>query len=240
MNTITNIRNMFAKKYLENDFVTDKNGSKTIELVNESFICDENVILGINSDEYIERELHWYLSQSLNVNDIPPPIPQIWKNVADPQGFITSNYGWAIFSEDNYFQYENAKNELLKNIDSRRSIMIYTRPTMHNDYNKNGRSDFMCTNTVQLLIRNNRLLYIVNMRSNDAWCGFKNDLAWHQYVYSKLFEELSQTYKDLKKSFIMWNATSLHFYEKQFYLINHYVKTGEISISKTRYDELYN
>ena len=115
MQTIKNIRDTFAKKYLEKEFVIDKSGSKTIELVNACFLCDENIILGALNHDYVARELEWYLSLSLNVNDIPPPIPQIWKQVADPQGFINSNYGWAIFSNENGYQYINAKNELLKN-----------------------------------------------------------------------------------------------------------------------------
>lgn len=240
MQTIKNIRDTFAKKYLEKEFVIDKSGSKTIELVNACFLCDENIILGALNHDYVARELEWYLSLSLNVNDIPPPIPQIWKQVADPQGFINSNYGWAIFSNENGYQYINAKNELLKNSDSRRSIMIYTRPQMHIDYNKNGRSDFICTNTVQTLIRNNKLTYIVNQRSCDAWAGFRNDLAWHQYVYDKLLNELREVYVDLKSLPIMFNIGSLHFYEKQFYLVDHYIKTEETFISKIDYDNLHN
>ena len=111
MQTIKNIRDTFAKKYLENDFVTDKTGVKTIEILNASFLCDEEIIFGNQNYEWINRELQWYLSESLNVNDIPPPVPLIWKQVADPQGFINSNYGYCVFSEENGNQYFHVKNE---------------------------------------------------------------------------------------------------------------------------------
>lgn len=56
-------------------------------------------------------------------------------------------------------------------------MMIYQRPQMQFQYNKNGMNDFICTNYAQLFIRNNKLIYIVDMRSNDAIFGFFNDFA---------------------------------------------------------------
>lgn len=214
--TVKDIRNTFKQLLEEEKFITDKSGVKTIELINATFIADEPIIFGSENQEYIERELQWYLSQSLNVYDIPPPVPAIWKAVADKNGMINSNYGNLIFSTTNFSQYESAKNEIIKNKDSRRSIMIYTRPSMQVEYNALGKSDFCCTNTVQLFIRNNKLIYIVSMRSNDSVFGYKNDYAWHKWVYEKLYSELLDTYPDLEKDHIQWNAGSLHVYERHF------------------------
>jgi len=72
--------------------------------------------------------------------------------------------------------------------------MIYQRPSMQYDFNKNGMNDFICTNYVQLFIRNDALIYIVDMRSNDAIYGFFNDFAWHCYIYKKVYTELYQIY----------------------------------------------
>ena len=104
--------------------------------------------------------------------------------------------------------------ELQKNIFSRRAIMIYTRPNMWYDYNLNGRSDFMCTNTVQYVVRNNKLHCIVQMRSNDAWAGYRNDRSWQLYVLNMLASDLN-----IEAGNIYWNCGSLHFYAKQFDLI---------------------
>jgi thymidylate synthase len=38
---------------------------------------------------------------------------------------------------------------------------------------------------------------------------------------------------------IIWNAGSLHVYERQFYLIDNYIKTGELTITKEAYDAKY-
>ena len=67
-------------------------GVKLLELIGVQFIADENRIFGTPNDDYIQRELEWYQSQSLNVNDIPGNTPQIWKQVASPDGIINSNY----------------------------------------------------------------------------------------------------------------------------------------------------
>jgi thymidylate synthase len=110
---------------------------------------------------------------------------------------------------------------------------------MWGDHNENGRSDFMCTNTVQYLIRDNRIHAVVNMRSNDAWAGYRNDYAWQLYVLNQVRDELQFRGKFYDRGEIIWNAGSLHIYERQFYLLEHYVKTRELSITKEEYDKRY-
>jgi thymidylate synthase len=105
---------------------------------------------------------------------------------------------------------------------------------MQVDYNSNGMSDFMCTNTVQYLQRDGVIHVVVQMRSNDSWAGYRNDRAWQDYILSMLADETGY-----RKGSIYWNAGSLHIYSRQFYLIDHCAKTGEISIPKKKYIELY-
>ena len=214
---VNNIRNIFKEKLKNEDFVTDKTGVKTIEIINASFFADQDAIFGTPNLDYIERELQWYKSKSLNVNDIPGGPPEIWKMVANPNGYINSNYGWCIYSQQNGNQYQNVLNELIKNPLSRRATMIYNRPTMHDDYNKGGMSDFMCTNAVQYLIRNNKLNALVYMRSNDAVFGYKNDYAWQKHVLEELVTDLRNEWlDDIQIGDIYWNVASLHVYERHF------------------------
>jgi thymidylate synthase len=211
---VSNIRRILAEKLKNEDFVTDKTGVKTVEVLNASFIANEPAIFGTVNEEYVARELEWYRSMSLNVNDIPGGPPAIWKMVATPEGLINSNYGWCIYSKDNGYQYLNVVNQLKANPDSRRATMIYNRPSMHDDYNKDGMSDFMCTNTVQYLVRDGKVNALVYMRSNDAVFGYKNDFAWQKYVLESVCEDL-----DLPIGDIYWNVASLHVYERHFNLI---------------------
>ena len=233
--TVHDIRHQLAILYQKNSFVIDKSGVKTVEIMNASFKANAPLIFGAVNDEYVGRELRWYESESLNVNDIPGGPPSIWKQVADEDGYINSNYGWCIFSSENNYQFDHVVTELEERPDSRRAIMIYTRPTMWGDHNKNGRSDFMCTNNVQYMIRNGKVNAIVNMRSNDAWAGYRNDYAWQLYVLERVTFALGRRGAVYGIGDIYWNAGSLHIYFSQFYLIDNFIKTGKLSISKDEY-----
>jgi len=210
-------------KDIRNAFIhvqPDANG--LLEVVNANFIADEDSIFGTVNHDWNARELQWYLSQSLSINDIPEPIPQIWQDVASIKGTINSNYGWCIYSKDNGEQYNAAINALIENADSRQAVMIYNRPTMHADSKKFGMKDFMCTNTAQLFIRDNRLFYLVYMRSNDAIYGYKGDYAWHTHVYRQAYAQLKATYPDLQPRSMMWNVASLHIYPRHAQLVADY------------------
>ena len=231
--------------------MTGLTGNTTIEIVGATFIADEESIFGEVNWDYVKREEEWYNSMSLSVNAIPGGAPQIWKAVADKDGYINSNYGWCIYSPENGFslseqtdyniveiaglcQYEKAFRELKANPESRRAVMIYTRPSMWLDYNKNGRSDFMCTNAVQYLIRDGQLHAVVQMRSNDSIFGFRNDRAWQQHVLDKLANDLNVPAGNL-----YWNVGSLHVYARHYYLVDHFAQTGELHISQKDYSLNY-
>ncbi len=214
MQNVSDVRQYFIDELAAERFVTDKTGVKTIEMVAAQFVVDEPSIFGKVNEDYVRREMNWYKSMSRNVYDIEAPVPEIWKSVADKDGNINSNYGWCVYSEENYNQYERLIDELKKNPDSRRAILIYTRPSIWVDFDEGGRSDFICTNACQYLIRDDKLVSIVNMRSNDAIYGFKNDAAWQMYIQDKIADEL-----DVETGDLIWNAGSLHVYERHFELV---------------------
>jgi thymidylate synthase len=211
MLNVSDIRNQLIQKYRDQDFVTDKTGVKTIELIGQSFIADEDWIIRKPNYEYIERELEWYESQSLYVEDIPGETPAIWKQVASKHGRINSNYGHLIWSEKNGFQYMNVLTELLNNPNSRRAVMIYNRPSMHTDYYEDDMSDFICTYANTFMIRDGKLISHYLMRSNDAVFGYDNDVHWAMHVQKKLAADLRVGVGDL-----IWTATNLHVYERHF------------------------
>lgn len=240
---VEDIRNVFKDKYQRQEFTVDKSGVKTIEVIGASFVADDDIIFGTPNTDYIQREIQWYMNKSLNVNDIPGKVPEIWKSVATPAGQINSNYGYLIFSEENGFQYNHVLNKLIESFNTRQATMIYTRPTMHTDSIRGGMKDFVCTNAVQYLVRENRLDAIVQMRSNDIWAGYRNDYAWQRHVQNMLVADINsilyQPSGKIVPGIITWQVGSLHAYEKQFYLIDHYSKTGKCYISKQDYDVLY-
>jgi len=229
--TIQQIRNYFVEQYSSQKFVVDKTGVSTLELVGASFCANEGSIFGDVNDDYIERELEWYLSQSLYVKDIPGKVPKIWQDVSSRDGKINSNYGYLVFNSENYAQYENVLMELSRSPNSRRAVMIYTRPSMHSNWCVDGMSDFVCTNAVQYMIRDGELQVVVQMRSNDVVYGYRNDYAWQKYVQDKLVYDYNGGTKKADKIVagdIVWQVGSLHVYERHYSLIEKYIQEAAL------------
>ena len=224
MNTpsTSDIRDEFKELYKNGIFREGKYG-KTVEIQNAHFLADKDWIIREPNYEYAAREIKWYESMSLNVNDIPGGPPKIWKQCADRDGNILSNYGWCIFSEENCSQFNHCIKRLLDDHHTREACMIYTRPFMQIDCNANGMHDFMCTYATQVFLNEIRtdvkvyqLDYTVFMRSNDAIFGYNSDVLWAKHVQSKMVDDLAKAGLKVIKGDIIWNAGSLHVYERHF------------------------
>ena len=233
MNKVSDIRKYFINELKAENFITDKTGQKTIEMIGASFIADEPSIFGTPNDQYINAEINWYNTHSTNINDIYDDVtkepPQAWKYSANKHGEINSNYGLLIYSDKFYSQYWNALDELLVNLDTRRATMIYTRPSIWTEYNENGKNDFICTNAVTYYIRGGKIHCVVQMRSNDVVYGYKNDYAWQKHVldcftndYNRSFAEKTwdaDYRRDMEVGSITWQVQNLHVYERHFDLV---------------------
>lgn len=217
--TTEDIKNQLKEKYTSNKFRIGKYG-KTIEIQNAHFLADKDWIIREPNYDYASREIEWYNLQSLDVNDIPGGPPKIWKQCADKDGKINSNYGWCIFSNENHNQFESCINRLLDDPFTREACMLYTRPSMQQECNTNGRHDFMCTYSTQVFLNeagdNLSLDYTVFMRSSDAVFGYNNDCLWHRHVMNKMVDELNQHDLHVIAGNLIWNACSLHVYERHF------------------------
>jgi len=130
--------------------------------------------------DYAEAEWQWYLSGDNNINklgELYGKIPEIWKRMADKEGYVNSNYGWQ-WQRGN--QLDEVIDLLKTNPRTRQAaISIYDRKEgyMYNN-------DTPCTYAIQFTVQAQHLNMCVTMRSNDLWYGFCND----QYCFSKLQE----------------------------------------------------
>lgn len=223
---VKDIRAHFLNELKNKNFTTDKTGQQTVELIGASFIADEEAVFGKPVATYIQAELDWYDLQSTNINDIykgSRPPPEAWRYSADANGEINSNYGKLIYSPFYYSQYKNTLEELRKNPDGRRATMVYNRPSIWEEYNHNGKSDFICTNAVTYYIRDGRLHGVVQMRSNDIVFGYKNDRAWQHHVMNRLCHDLNgpieETFGDIiSVGNLYWQVQNLHLYSRHFHL----------------------
>lgn len=226
----SDIAEMFKYKFLNEDFRiigNDVQQSKTIEIQGAHFEVDKPWILREPNYDYFNRELEWYKTQSLNVNDIPGGAPKMWKACSTPDGFINSNYGWCIGSEENGKQFEHCLNMLVKDPHTREACMIYTRPSIQDEYCKDGMHDFICTMSTHLFLNEHNdgniyLCYQVFQRSCDAIFGFDNDVLWHIEVQKEMCRLLSNVLNTvIYPEKIIYNCASLHVYERHFkYLEN--------------------
>ena len=139
-------------------------------------------------EDYAEAEWQWYLSGMPNIKmlgEIYGKIPEIWKRMANDEGYVNSNYGYQWERGQNHTSQLDYIVGLLKdNPDTRQACISIYDGKEHPDY----KTDTPCTYAVQFTIIHGRLDMCVTMRSNDLWFGFCND----QYCFSRLQEMVSK------------------------------------------------
>ena len=154
--------------------------------------------------DYAEAEWQWYLSGQNNISilgELYGKVPEIWKHMADKEGYVNSNYGWQ-WKRGN--QLDEVIGLLKENPRTRQAaISIYDRKEGYMYDN-----DTPCTYAIQFTIVAQHLNMCVTMRSNDLWYGFCND----QYCFSKL-QELVATETGLLIGSYYHFAHNLHLYD---------------------------
>jgi thymidylate synthase len=92
------------------------------------------------------------------------------------------------------------------------------------EHQRQGNKDFVCTLTGIFQIRENKLNFTVNMRSNDAILGTPTDIPFFCVLQIQMLELLKSTYPDLKLGTYTHFAHSLHIYERHFQLVEEMLK----------------
>lgn len=222
LSTVKDIRDEFANRYVDGLAI-----GETIEILGASFLADEETIFGSVNKGYVEREINWYLSESLCVDDIAGKVPEIWDRVSDSNRLINSNYGYLFFNQQNGGQFEKVIRHLRDDRFTRRATAVYTRPSIHDEWNRNGMQDFICTNAVQYLIRDDNVHAVVQMRSNDVVFGYRNDFAWQRFALGMVVGALNDLGIDVGVGEIVWQVSSLHVYRRHWNLIARYAENGD-------------
>lgn len=168
---------------------------------------------------YLSGEFAWYLRGDLNDDSIVT-YSKFWNKIkSDSSPFWNSNYGYYFFQMK---QYEHIIKSLIEDKDSRQAVCIINNA----DVMMSQSMDKICTYSVSFNIRNNKLNMIVNMRSNDVIRGFCIDVVMFSFIYEMIYNELKQTYKDLKIGNYWHNADSFHIYELHWDMMNSIVENG--------------
>lgn len=182
--------------------------------------------------KYVKAELDWYKSMDISIigHEGIESNPT-WQSCCtqDDKKEVNSNYGWCVFSEENGSQYDNCLEVLKKDKTTRNAIIIYNRPSIYKEYKRDGMHDMICTIASQFFIREidgeDTLIMVHNMRSNDVRYGFIcSDLAWNCFVYQNMYEDLKETYPNLKCGFIRWTSNSMHLYSRHFEDLKNFIE----------------
>ena len=234
-------KNVLSDVLFNPEYESKPRDKKIKEITNVSFVI-ENPYYCLYSNKrrssqlkYIAAELVWYFT-GRNDTDFISKFAKFWQYIDNGDGTVNSAYGNLIFNEKNEYhitQYEWAINSLKKDKDSRQAILHFNKPKHQWSDNK----DFVCTLNSIFQIRNNRLNFTVNMRSNDLILGTPTDIAFFSLLQQQALKHLQLYYPDLKMGTYTHNVNSLHIYEKHFGLVNEML--GKSFIAK-KYPEISN
>ena len=106
--------------------------------------------------------------------------------------------------------WEWAKESLVRDKDTRQAILRFNLPE-HAGF---GNKDFTCTMHGIFLIREDKLNFSVNMRSNDLTLGLVYDMPWFVSLMYRMRDELKDVYPELKIGYYTHNVHSLHIYDR--------------------------
>lgn len=156
------------------------------------------------SIDYAVGELLWYMSGSNRLSDIEP-YSKAWTSLSDDGETVNSAYGYRIFKQFGFDQWELVREKLKADPNSRQAVIHIKDPS------DKPTKDTPCTVALQFHIRDNKLYLTTYMRSNDLWLGWPYDVfsftAFQQIMAMELGVEIG-SYTHI--------AGSLHLYEKDW------------------------
>lgn len=203
------------KKLYKSKNIINPRGKNTKELIGYlfKFNSPQNKLITIpefkTNEKYAHEEYLWYLNAGNNIN-FSQTIKNTWEKFSDDGIHVNSAYGHRIFGNHeniNINQWEWIKKKLEKDINSRQCIININLPS--DKYKET--LDFPCTIYCQIFVRENKLIWITNMRSQDIYYGTRNDI----YCFMSFQELLAKELKILCGNYYHF-CGSLHIYEKQF------------------------
>lgn len=174
--------------------------------------------------KYIAAETVYYFSGRRDLNFIKK-YAAFWEQIANEDMTVNSAYGNLIFTEENKVgmtQWTWAFQSLVKDKDTRQAIILFNKP----DYQYFGNKDVICTLNGIFNIRDNKLNFTIQMRSNDAILGTPTDFAFFCLLQMQMLKLLQESaYPELELGTFTHVANSYHVYERHFDMIEDMVSS---------------
>jgi len=214
---------------LENpDYTSKPRGMEIKEICNAALVIEDPYYPLYENKKrssqfkYIAGETVWYFTGRDDI-DFINKYSQFWKQLDNGDGTVNSAYGNLIFKErlsDGRNQYQWAMDSLIDDKDSRQAIIHFNKPSHQWKNNK----DFVCTLNGVFQIREDRLNFTVDMRSNDLILGTPTDIAFFCLLQQQMLKHLQIFYPSLRMGSYTHIVHSLHIYEKHFDLVKGMLK----------------
>lgn len=188
---------------------------------------------------YTQKEKELYDSCSNRAEDFGKA-SKFWLDLANPDGTVNSAYGFLIWknkSHGSHFEkklvcvsepefdgdgtiwrletvkrtpWEWCVETLKRDKDSRQAVLRFSLP----EHFWVGNKDQTCTMHGVFTIREDKLHFSINMRSNDLTLGLVYDLPWFCSLMDKMIDELRDTYPSLSKGHYTHFVHNIHLYER--------------------------
>jgi thymidylate synthase len=165
---------------------------------------------------YLVAETLWYMSGDNSTEWISRYAP-FWKDISDDGKTANSAYGARIFKRNDriaggkFVQWDYVKNELKRDLDSRRAVIHIRTP----DDSVHAVKDVPCTLALQFFIRDSKLHLHVNMRSSDIILGLAYDVPAFTIMQEVMANELGVGLGEY-----VHTSNSLHCYERDFKMLD--------------------
>lgn len=185
---------------------------------------------------YTIKEMLAYESQSNKAEDFVA-ISKFWDSIKNPDGTINSAYGYLIWGNKSHgSDFEKELTELDCSLtgkvtfmapvrrtpwawcvhalradkDTRQAVLRFSLP----EHFWKGNKDMTCTLHGMFMIRDNKLDFTINMRSNDLMLGLVYDMPWFQMLMFKMRNELLDIYPELQVGTYTHYVHNIHIYDR--------------------------
>ena len=163
---------------------------------------------------YVRAELRWYLGADPYDHSICDYAKK-WGELLQPDGRLLSNYGYYLFDQDQ-LGFLKMLVTLVKDRDSRQAVC----PILMQEHLYPENSDVPCTMYVGFMVRDDRVMMNVRMRSQDAIWGLGNDLPFFSLLHELMWVMLThQLDPGLTMGGLNLRVDSFHLYERHFKLV---------------------
>lgn len=164
-------------------------------------------------EDYCEAELKDRINrEGLNPGNSYKIREDLWQKLMsrNNEGRFDYTYSERI---NKFFQLDKAISALKEDMNTRRAMVMVFHPedTIHS---AGFQTRIPCSISYQFLIRNNKLMVLYYIRSNDYFKHFAIDIWLTEALQSYVLKELKSTYPDLKEGSLNYYSGSLHAYNE--------------------------